>query len=72
VGILKLKISHNMDEVQLEEALEKALRGMKPYNEPKRVIPDKLANQIKDEANDAFKRVVYNMLSEIQTVINKS
>jgi hypothetical protein len=70
--VSKLKIQHNMSDIQLEEALEKALKGLKPYAEPKRTIPDALADKIKDEHDEMFDRILYNMMSEIQTVINQN
>lgn len=68
----KIKIAHNLDDIELEEALEKALKGLRPYTEPDRDLPDKLANEIKEEANRMFDKVIENMIAEIQEVLRKS
>lgn len=68
---MKLKVSHNLNDVQLEEALEKALGGLRPYLEPNRDYPDHLANQVKAEANASFEKIAQNMLAEIQAVMEQ-
>lgn len=65
----KMKLSHNLSDVQLEETLEKALKGLRPYTEPNRDFPDKLANNIKSEAGGLVDKVFSNMLAEIQEVL---
>lgn len=67
----RLKLTHNLSDVQLEEALEKALKGLRKYDEPNRKYPDKLANAIKDEGDRIFQKVIDNMLAEIRAVIEQ-
>lgn len=67
----KLKLHHNLDDVELEETLEKALSRLKSYNEPNRAYPDRLANNIKKETNEIYGKVINNMMKEINTVINR-
>ena len=66
---MKLKINHNLDDVQLEEYLEKALSGLQSYNEPNRDFPDSLANELKEESVQNFDKVMDSMLEEIKQVI---
>ncbi|MNW28239.1 hypothetical protein D3C74_50610 [compost metagenome] len=66
----KMKLSHNLTDLELEHTLEKALTNLRPWTEPNRDLPDYLANQVKDEANTTFEKVVKNMLDEIQMVIH--
>lgn len=69
---MKLKISHNLDEVQLEQALEKALKGIRGNAEnPDAPLPDNLSESIRSDAFDAFGRITRNMLREIEEVIKK-
>lgn len=66
----QLKIKHNLTDVELETALEKALSGLrKNIEEPNRAFPDALANKIKEEVNHVFDKVLANMIDEIKTVI---
>lgn len=68
----KFRIAHNLDEIELEEALEKALKGLrKSIEEPNRALPDALANAIREEANSNFNALMDNMLSEIRDVLGK-
>lgn len=67
----KLKISHNLDDTELEMYLEKALKTVKKYEEPNRDYPDKLAEKIMEDATEHFDKLIVNMISEIQKVINK-
>lgn len=66
----KLNIAHNLSDVELEEALEKALKGLRKHiEEPNRAFPDALANKIKSEGTDVFDKVIANMIEEIKSVI---
>lgn len=67
----KLKISHNLDDTELEMYLEKALKTIKKYEEPNRDYPDKIAEKVMEEATEHFDKLIVNMMSEIQKVINK-
>lgn len=67
----KLKISHNLDDTELEMYLEKALKTVKKYEEPNRDYPDKIAEKVMEEATEHFDKLIVNMMSEIQKVINK-
>lgn len=65
----RIKFSHNLSDVELEEILEKALKGVKKYQEPNRKLPDKLANKLVEEQEKIFEKVINNMISEIKKVI---
>lgn len=67
----KLKMSHNLNDVELEEYLEKALKGVQRYKEPNREFPDRIANEIKERNIQTFDKVTKNMLKEIKEVIDK-
>lgn len=66
-----LKISHNMDDAELELYLEKALKTVKKYEEPNRNYPDKVAEKIMETTTDQVNKVLFNLISEIQKVINR-
>lgn len=66
----KLKIEHNVDPIQLEEALEKALKGLRRYvEEPDRALPDAIADQLREESNALFDKIIETMLKEMAQVI---
>lgn len=67
----RLKLTHNLEEVELETYLEKALKEVKKYQEPNRNYPDKIAEKVMEESSDYFNRTVSNMITEIQRVVNK-
>jgi len=68
----KLKIAHNMNDVELEEALEKALKGInKRVETSDAALPSKLSEELREEAFSVFTRVSNNMLREISEVINR-
>lgn len=67
----KMRIAHNLDDVELELYLEKALKTVKKYEEPNRDYPDKIAEKVMEEATDHFDKLIVNMIAEIQNVINK-
>lgn len=67
----KLKIHHNLDDTELEMYLEKALKTVKKYEEPNRDYPDKIAEKVMEETTEHFDKLIVNMMSEIQKVINK-
>lgn len=69
---MKLKISHNLDDSQLEEALEKALVTLRKSSEnADSPLPDHLSEEIREEAFHTFSRVTRSMMDEIKKVINK-
>lgn len=67
---MSVKVSHNLNPVELEETLEKALKNVKKSREePKQFFPDKLSEAIRKDSNDVFDRVLNNMMKEINDVI---
>lgn len=68
----KVKISHNLNDVELEEVLEKALKGLRRKTEdPDAPLPDKLSEQIREESFKLFEKISKNMLDEINKVLKK-
>jgi len=65
----KLKISHNLSDVEFEEVLEKALKNIKSYQEPNRELPDKMAKKIAEHHHELFDKIINNMLKEVKRVI---
>jgi hypothetical protein len=69
---MKLKVSHNLDEVQLEEALEKALKGLRKNAEnPDAPLSNPLSEKLRTEAFGLFDKVIGNMMKEIKEVIER-
>jgi len=69
---MKLKISHNLDDVKLEEALEKALKGMRKNAEnPNVPLNSHLSEAVRAESFDLFDKVMNNMLKEIKEVVER-
>jgi hypothetical protein len=68
---LKLKLKHNLGDVELEEALEKALKGIKSYEEPNREFPEQVMNEAIAEGNAIATKVFDSMLTKIKEVITK-
>lgn len=68
----KVNISHNLDDVELEEVLEKALKGVrKKMNDPEAPLDDELSEKIREESFKLFEKVSSNMIKEIKKVIKK-
>lgn len=69
---MSVKVSHNLNPVELEETLEKALKNVKKNREePKQFFPDKLSESIRKDSNEVFDRVLNNMMKEINDVISE-
>lgn len=68
----KLKLSHNLDDNELEEVLEKALKGLRGETIKPKDFSEKLANDLAIENNETFDKVIDNMLKEIFEVIDAS
>lgn len=67
----KLRLRHNLDDMELEEALEKALKGIKSYKEVPKQSQNKVANEINASGDEIFDKVLSNMLSEIKSVLEQ-
>lgn len=65
----RLKISHNLSDVEFEEVLEKALKNVKSYQEPNRELPDKIAMKIAEHHTELFDKIINNMIKEVKRVI---
>jgi len=69
---MKLTMEHNLSDSQLEEALEKALKGIRKNAEnPDAPLDLNLSEVVRSEAFTLFDKVSNLMLSEIKTVIEK-
>lgn len=64
-------MEHNLNDVELEEALEKALKGIRQYKEVPKQTQNRVANEINNDADGLFDKVLGNMLAEIQTVLEQ-
>ncbi len=69
---MKLSMSHNLSDSQLEEALEKALKGIRKNAEnPDAPLDLDLSERVRSEAFALFDKASKLMLSEIKAVIEK-
>lgn len=67
-----INLSHNLDDVELEEVLEKALNGLRKRSEDAdSPLPDNHAEELRNESQILFNKVANNMLEEIEKVIGK-
>jgi len=69
--VAKVKLSHNLDDIELEEVLEKALKGLRKSEDTDSPLPDSHADEIRGEAYKLFEKLSRNMLKEIETVIKR-
>lgn len=68
----KVKMSHNLDDIQLEEVLEKALSNLKKGVEnPDAPLPLPLAEILRKDSLNLFNKTTNNMLLEIDKVIKR-
>jgi hypothetical protein len=68
----QVKFSHNLDDVQLEEVLEKALSNLKKGVEnPDAPLPLPLAEILRKDSLNLFNKTTNNMLLEIDKVIKR-
>jgi hypothetical protein len=68
---MKMKMSHNLSDAELEEYLEKALTGIRSHREIPRELPHRIANEIKRDNEKTYDKVINNMVDEIKRVIQK-
>ena len=68
----KIKLSHNLDDNELEEVLEKALKGLRGDLENPKDFSEKLANDLAKDNEKTYNKVIDNMLKEIFEVIDAS
>ena len=68
----KLKLSHNLDDNELEEVLEKALKGLRGDLENPKDFSEKLANDLAKDTEETYNKVIDNMLEEIFKVLESS
>ncbi len=68
----RMKLTHNMDDVELEEVLTKSLQALQSYKEPNRQFPDRLANKIDKHYEEQINKIMSNMLEEITLVIKSN
>lgn len=67
----KVKLSHNLDDIELEEVLEKALKGLRKSEDMDSPLPDSHADKIRAEAYQLFEKLSRNMVKEIEMVMKK-
>lgn len=68
----KVNIAHNLDDVELEEILEKALKNIRKKTEnPDSPLKDKVSEDIRNESFKLFEKITDNMMKEINGVLKR-
>ena len=68
----KIKLNHNLTDAELEDYLEKALKGIKSYEDDPKTFDDPNANSMMLETQAWADKVLKNMVEEIKQVVSSN
>lgn len=66
-----LKISHNLDDIEFEEVLQKALDGITSDREQVKRYPEEVLNDVLDEHDSTLVKILDSLFNEIEEVIDE-